>query len=72
MRAAGNQRTHESLFGVEGFGIDLFQCLPADIVVAVSRRSQKAFFGDAAFLHGMDDLQRIGFGDRIDRVEAFF
>ena len=71
MSAAGDLRAHQSRFGVEGFGIDFFQLLTADVIVAVAGGSGKAVGTDLVNLHGVKDLGLVVFCHLINVGEAF-
>ena len=62
MGSAGNLGTHQGSLGVEHVGIDLFQGVPAVVVVAVAGGGGEAASGDPIFLHGPDHLGLVVFG----------
>lgn len=41
MSAAGNMRPHESILRMKNMGVDLFQCIPSQIIITISGRRLK-------------------------------
>ena len=53
---AGDLRAHESRLGVEDVGVDFFQHIATEVIVAVTGGPGKTLGGHAVLLHGMQHL----------------
>ena len=60
------------VLGMEYRGVNLFQCIPAQIVIAVSCGAQQAGFAYLMLLHGPQYLQLVIFRGLIDLREPAF
>ena len=66
MGAAGDLGPYQGGFRVEHIGIDLFQGIPAQVIVAVAGGGGKTGGGDPVFLHGRQNLGLIVLGHGIN------
>ena len=67
--AAGDLRPDQGSLGVEYVGVDLFQGVPAQVIVAVAGGSGKAGGADPILPHGIEHLGLVVFGDGINGGE---
>ncbi len=72
MGPAGDLGPDQGILGMEIGGVDLFQAVPADIIIPVTGGPFQIGFPDMGFLHGPDDPQLIIFRGLVDPVETVF
>ena len=72
MGPAGDLGPDQGILGMEIGGVDLFQAVPADIIIPVPGGPFQIGFPDMGFLHGPDDPQLIILRCIVDPVETFF
>ena len=69
MGAVDELDAHQGVLGVEDLRVDLFQFVPAQVVISVAGGSGKVALGDPVGLKGVQHLLRVGLGHLIHPVE---